>query len=457
MAFQLRPRPRTSLATRLAAGGCLLAAVRHFGPTYTVKGSWEGTLADIRSLPQGLEPSSVGGVSLTADTFGFSLEDGVLEATYADGPLSLKIDDSSEWEANFTQDDTKVKFNGQGMGKMVWEASKVGSVEGVGELVLDLSSGGDIDVTLTPTEWNLGGVGLEARTQSGADGLAVAVAAAKSLNEDVGLNYKVENDVGDYDIAHLKHAVGADARVAGGTATAAYTYDDAGHNYNATFTRDIAGGAAHLEYADGADGRAYNVTFGRSYSGLAGADGDLTIGADVDGVYSALSASRELGDLSATLDVSGRVDPQAEDIAHTEALKLAHKLGSVTISSEDGMDVDLEGDFALEQAGNKLAAKVGYTVGDSDVSYNVSFSRDLDDLIQTPGAVEVGLDDVGPYGSLSASKSISDGALDVAYSSSGRLDDLEHKVKVSNDLGYAELVKAQDEEPRLRLGYEFDV
>jgi len=446
-----RIRPRTSHATRLVAGGLLLLAVRTFGPAYTVKGSWEGSLDDVKSLPKGLEPTGASGASFSGNKITLSLEDGVLKAKYADGPLSLSMSDSSAWQANFTDGNSEVKLDGDGSGSMTWEASKTGSVKGLGDVELDVNSDGELEVKLAPPEVTLGDlVGLKAALSS-ADGIGAVLEAAKTM-KDLDLKYKVENSPGDYDLANLKHVLTAASAVAGGAASAAYTYDDAGQNYNVTYTKAVAGGDASLEYSDGAAGQAYNVSFVRAL-----ADADVTLGADADGAYGAMSASQALGDIAASLDVSGRVVSEGNmSVSHAEALKLAHKLGTVTISSADGGDVDVDGDFVLEQKGNKLSAKVGYTVGGADPTYNVTFSRDLSDVLKSAGGLEVGVDNAGAYGSVSASKDVGSG-FGVDYTSSGRMDDLTHKLKLSNDLGYAELVKPQDEEARLRLGYEFDV
>jgi len=328
-------------------------------------------------------------------------------------------------------------------------------VKGLGDLVLDVNSDGELEVGLTPSQWQLGGLDVQATTKSNGDGIAATLEAVKDM-KDHTMTYRVENEAGDYDLAKLKHVLTTAGQVAGGSSSATYTYDETGMHYNVSYTKDVAGGSSSWEYSDGADGRAYNVSYGKELSGLLGSGSDVTLGSDADGVYGAISASKDLGDITASVDVSGRVVHEGKDLSHAEALKLAHKLGTVTLSSADGGDLDIDGDFAVEQAGNKLSAKVGYTVGGADPTYNVTFSRDLSDVLPATGDIEVGLDDEGAYGSLSASKDIGSG-FGVDYASSGRLNDMTHRLKLSNELGYAELLKAQDEEARLRLGYEFDV
>eukprot|EP00929_Paragymnodinium_shiwhaense_P116181 TRINITY_DN854_c0_g2_i1.p1 TRINITY_DN854_c0_g2~~TRINITY_DN854_c0_g2_i1.p1 ORF type:complete len:462 (-),score=120.69 TRINITY_DN854_c0_g2_i1:344-1729(-) len=455
-----RTRPRTSVATRVAAGAGLVGAVRYFGPTYSVKGSWEGTLKDLRNLPAGLEPNSVSGASFQGQKYGFSLEDGLVAMNYADGPFSLDVDGKYGWQANFTREGDQIRFAGKGTETLEWAASKKGYVKSLGDIELDINSDGNIEVGLTPTQWALQNVSLQGQTHSSPAGIAGSL-AARTNGKLYDVNYRVENDAGEYDPTNLKHVLTGEAKVAGGKASAAYTYGDAGHNYNATFARAVAGGSALLQYADGANNRSYNLTFTRGLKDKLNSTHDVTLGVDEDGAYAAFTSSRAVADLTATVDVStrGKLVGNKTDISHAEVLKLAHKFGVLSISSEDAGDVDLDGDFVFEQDGNKLAAKVGYTVGTSlvnDTSYNVTLSSDLAKFLKTAADLEVGLDNDGVYGRAAASKKLGLG-FDLELASAGRKKDLEHSLKLSHELGYAELVKKQDDEARLRLGYDFEI
>lgn len=459
----------------------MLAAVRYFGPTFTVKGGWEGTLEDLKSLPAGLEPSSVGGMAFSSGNVEFTLEDGSMGLAYGDGPLSFKMDDGSDWAANYTKDAIALRLTGNGAGSVAWEAAKSGSVSGLGDVDLSVNSDGELEVGLTPSLPAVKGLSLNAHTLSNGDGIAGSLEASSST-KDVDINYAVENSAGAYDLASLKHLVKLAAKVGGGDATAAYTYDDEGHNYNASFkaavgpgdasatysdgaggraydvayTAGVGGGDASLVYSDGADGQSYNASFSRGLKDLIGSASDLDFGVDDDGIYGALSVSRDLSDIAATVDLSGRVGTDGNNPSYAEALTLAHKLGSVTVSSGDDGEVDVTGAFDVDQAGNKLHADVGYSLSAKEPTYNVTFSRSLADLVKSDADVEFGVDGEGAYGSVSASKDLGSG-FSVDYSSSGRADSLDHRVKVHNDLGYAELTKSQDGEPRVSLGYEFDM
>jgi len=71
--------------------------------------------------------------------------------------------------------------------------------------------------------------------------------------------------------------------------------------------------------------------------------------------------------------------------------------------------------------------------------------------------LQLGIDDAsvdGLYARVAARRELGKGVA-LQYSSQGRANAMEHALKVSNDLGFAELVSAGSE-PRLRLGYQFD-
>merc|ERR1712232_1441520 len=102
-------------------------------------------------------------------------------------------------------------------------------------------------------------------------------------------------------------------------------------------------------------------------------------------------------------------------------------------------------------------ADVGYSLSAKEPTYNVTVARDLSDVLKSSAAdVKLGVDGEGVYGSLSVSRDIGKG-FNLDYSSAGRPDSLESRIKLQNALGYAELLKAGEDAPRVRLGYEFDV
>jgi len=76
--------------------------------------------------------------------------------------------------------------------------------------------------------------------------------------------------------------------------------------------------------------------------------------------------------------------------------------------------------------------------------------------------VHVGVDEDGVYSRLTAQRDLGRG-IGADYEASARagLDEnrsvnLRHALKLSNKLGYAQLLHGRGEAPRLRVGYEFD-
>lgn len=155
-------------------------------------------------------------------------------------------------------------------------------------------------------------------------------------------------------------------------------------------------------------------------------------------------------------------DLARENASLAQSLKLSHDLGSLTLSHGTGQQVHADLASDITTGGIGIQSNLGLDLnGDPGTTFNVTLSRDLADALgklSAAGAVQIGIDDTsaeGIYGSLAAQRSVGKGLL-LDYSSTGRLKDMEHSLKLSNDLGYAQVVKAGDAAPRLRLGYEFE-
>ena len=74
----------------------------------------------------------------------------------------------------------------------------------------------------------------------------------------------------------------------------------------------------------------------------------------------------------------------------------------------------------------------------------------------------MGVDEDGAYGKLTASRDLGNG-LEAYYEALARLglgedskEKLQHALKLSNKLGYAQLLHGKGEDVRLRMGYEFN-
>merc|ERR1712216_1016225 len=119
---------------------------------------------------------------------------------------------------------------------------------------------------------------------------------------------------------------------------------------------------------------------------------------------------------------------------------------------------DLE--LGIQQGDARLDGKLGYALGADAPTFNLTVSSDLSkalNALDAQGELQLGIDAAsvdGLYARVAARRQLGEN-IALSYSSQGRANSLAHSLKVSNDLGFAELVHAGDE-PRLRLGYQFD-
>ena len=134
---------------RLLALGGLVVALRHWGsqgPTYAVKGSWQGepsvltsaAKGELGTLVEGLEPNvKFPNVRYSREGVALSVEDGQLFADYTtqldgDTQLNLRVNDAQAWVANLLGGDASLKVRGQGrdLDSLSWEAAQESSVVG---------------------------------------------------------------------------------------------------------------------------------------------------------------------------------------------------------------------------------------------------------------------------------------------------------------------------------------
>jgi len=189
---------------------------------------------------------------------------------------------------------------------------------------------------------------------------------------------------------------------------------------------------------------------------------EAVVGADNDGIYGAFAGSRAVSKgVTAGYKLSGRVaHGEAAESNLKQVASLSHDLGTLTLSQATGEPVSavLESDVTRGplRAQGRLMQTFG---GEVEVpSYNLTLTRNLADLLGPGAEAQIGVDDAsldGLYGRLAARRDLGK-RTSVEYASAGRLKDLEHSVKVANDLGYARLVKSPDNAPRLQLGYQFN-
>jgi len=439
MASQFRARKRSSPAVRLAILAGVVVAVRHLmAPAYSVGGSWEGSLADLKTLPKGLDHPYVQGFQFTGDDgLNFTVEDGHLTAAWARGPVSVSANDAHEWQFNFTGHEGSLVSHGKGADELEWEASRRHSVEGFGDVEVHMTSGRELIVDVAPTLPEVAGVSLAAHARSDGAGLQGHLEALRQLAEGVDVKYRVENSAGDYGLANLQHNARVDASLGGGKATVEVGYDGDAPSYNASYAKDLE---ALLKGAS-----------------------EAVLGVDNDGAYGAVAASRGVGaGLAADYRLSGRMalESNTSDPEFAQSLQLSHDLGHVKLAQASGEPIGIEAAVHVAQGPAAVDTTVSYDLDAKTPTYNVTLSGDLVDLAagQLGSAeVQLGMDSEGPYGSVAASRDLGFDGLTAEYSTSGRLDALEHALKVSNNWGHAKLVKSGDADPRLQLGYELEV
>jgi hypothetical protein len=431
----IRTRSRSSPALRLAILAGIAIAFRHFlAPTYSVAGSWEGSLGDVKTLPTGLDQVSVDGLSFRGSGVNLSVSDGHLTGAWAKGPFSLSANDAHEWQFNFTGDDGSLVSHGTGVDKFDWKASKQHTVEGFGDVDVLMTSGKDFLVKVTPYLPEVAGVQFAGHARSDGDGLQGRLQALKQLEGDVDLEYTVENAAGDYGLANLAHLARVDLPLAGNKASLEVGYDGDAPTYNATY---------ELEELP--------VLL----------DSKAVLGVDNDGIYGSLDASHGLIEgVDAGYKLRGRVDPlsNTSDPELAQSLRVSHSLGHVELAQ--GTDKPIEATAHIAHGPGKVDAHASYDLDSSASTYNVTITGDLAPYAagQLDSAeVQVGLDSDGPYAMAAASRDLGFDDLVAKYSTSGRLDALEHALEVSNNWGHAKLMKSGSETPRLQLGYELEV
>jgi len=233
---------------------------------------------------------------------------------------------------------------------------------------------------------------------------------------------------------------------------------------------------------DGASGEAW-------HSGSADGIGDVSLYFNSSKDYKLSIANDDLGEVAGT-SFSGKLTAEpAGMVGHLEARRTLPGHVDVKFTHENRLgDYDLSNaaetaEFTTDVAGGQAALKLAYvnrapeyeaaysravgdgqanlkiSLKDGDVGYNASYGQNVNGLAD----LLVGLDENGAYSTLSASRHVAEG-LDAHYEARARATlgsegrpSVSHALKLSNKLGYAQLLHGLDEKPRLKLGYEFNV
>lgn len=447
MARTFRTQPKSSKGLRLLVVTGLASVVYHIGaPTFSVKGGWDGEVADIKTFPRGLGVDSVSGLALSQQTGGGSVrlavEDGHLVARYSEGPLSLQADDEQSWQANFTKPDTSIRARGDATNDFSWDISKTGRVGGLGDVQVNVSSEpdfGNFGVSVEPSMLHLIGTQLKASAHSHEGDIQARMEAQRQLAKNVALTYAVENEEGNYDLDQLSHSARLKAQFG-----------------------DESDSGIDVRLSGNKDDQLYNATLTHNFGKRLRGNADTMLGVDNDGVYGALDASRAVSkSLTAGYKGSGRwaFGSEGDSANLRNDVSLSHALGNLTLSqSTDGpMSALVESD--VRRGPMHARARVLQSLSEKAApEFNVSLNSDLGRVL--PGVdLLIGLDDPseeGVYGQLTARRNLGKHA-NVEYSSSGRINNMEHWLKVANDIGFAKFLKRPDSAPRVQLGYQFEV
>jgi len=206
----------------------------------------------------------------------------------------------------------------------------------------------------------------------------------------------------------------------------------------------------------------YNLTVAReNLDQIFGIDVDSVVRATNNGVTGRVAARRAVGpaDVSYTFENTlGVYDvTKAAHDAQVEVQAAGGK-AALRLASDAGQQ-GVYGSYVRDVQGGEADVRVsreGNVVG-----YKASYARPLNDLTSAVDAdVNVGVDQAGAFAKVAARRDIGNDFA-AEYEASGRIEQaggqsFEHSVKLSNQLGYAQLVQSKGDAARLRVGYEFN-
>jgi len=357
MAFRSSARARRA-APRLAVLAGLALVCWHVGsqgPSYSVKGAWQGeptalksaVKGDLGTVMEGLEPKvAFPPVRYSREGVALSVEDGRLNADYTakldeDTSFNLRVNDEKTWIASLLGRDASLRIRGEGkdLDSLSWEASQESSVEDVGDVKVEFNSDKEYNLTVARDSLaTIAGVDLDAKVRATNAGVTGRLGARRQLPRGAEVSYSVENPVGVYDLSSSTHIGRLSAPVAGGEAALRAEGDASAQAYEGSYTRSVGGGQADMRvlHKDGALG--YNVSYSRGFGDAAPVDAAAHVGVDEDGLYTKLTASKGLGQgLDAQYEALARLGFGEEaERQLRQALKLSNKLGFAELSHGNG-------------------------------------------------------------------------------------------------------------------------
>mmetsp|Transcript_14623 Transcript_14623/g.34508 ORF Transcript_14623/g.34508 Transcript_14623/m.34508 type:complete len:446 (+) Transcript_14623:85-1422(+) len=434
-----RSAPALRLAALLGVGACVIAL---HPVAFTVKGVWDTPLSDAKEFPAGFGPDSVAGMVLEEQTssggaVSLTLKDR-LGLAYKEGPFSGSWDDTNAWQANYTTDDLDVLLSGLGAEPFAWKASKTAAVEGLGDVQVNVSSADGFGVGVARDLPQIAGMQLKGYARARNDALLGRLVAERTFGDSGLVQYSMENPEGEYEMNNW--------------------------TYKALLTQGLQDGTLTVKGARERAEVSYNVSYERSLDDLLKGAADSIVGLDTDGLYGKLQTSHSIGKkVQADVVASGKSDTRFNSPSYAGSLKLSHDLGSVKLSTASDEPVEVSAATSLDVAGMTLSGKAS-TIAEkgADIKYNVTLSKDLSDVLSKlegspTGSLVIGSDaasEDGLYGRLQASRALgNDFVGELSMAARGR--EFTPAVKVSNQLGYAQLSKPSDSAARLKVGYEF--
>lgn len=293
------------------------------------------------------------------------------------------------------------------------------------------------------------------------EGLALSV-------EDGRLNADYVTKFGDDKTFQLRMNDEQDWRAALSTDDTSLRVRGSGPNLDNIFWEASQSGTAEgvgdvlLEFNSDKD---YNLTVARAQLAmLLGADVGAKVRATNAGVTGRVDARRQLGDASLTYSLENAVGvydlARSKHVAQITA-PLVGGDAALRVTSDDAAQ-RYEGSYSRNVQGGRADLQLSYE--DSSVGYNVSYSRGLDDVLPVESQVQLGADEGGVYGRVAARRELGQG-LDAEYEARARLSqgsedgegpNFAQSLKLSNNIGFAQLLHGSGGSPRLRVGYEFN-
>lgn len=298
----------------------------------------EGDLDVILSRPR--PEFALRGSALHRSGVGLEAHGGRLSATYAtkidpDTALQLAVDDEQAWQAAVEGHSRALRLRGRGpsLEDLYWEASQEGAVDGLGDVKVQFSSNDQYNLTVDQDDLlQLAGLRLGAGGRASNEGLAVRLAARRPLPGGTEVAYSVENPLGVYDVASLRHRGELRGPLAGGLAVLGAEGDATSQAIRGSFERPVAGGDLKVLAMHRDGDTSYDASYDRRVSGLP-VDARARLGVDDKAAYGQLSASRPLGrGLGAEYEANARIELQGKrDKAFSQTFKLKHELGDVQL------------------------------------------------------------------------------------------------------------------------------